>query len=762
MLLCYIAACSIIVACSATQNIPDDDKLYIGIDKIKYSNDSNTPHAIETKEEVDAALACEPNGALFGSSSWRTPFPYGLWIWNAFSQRDSKFSKWMTKTFGKQPVLISWVNPELRSSVAQSVLSNHGYFRGKVEHSIVETKNEKKARIRYDVDFGHLYTIDTVQYVGFSDDAQHLIDSTYSERSIKPGDAFSVSKLDEERQRIASLMRNNGYYYFQPGYASYLADTINSPGKVNLKLQLSDSLPSNALKKWYIGKIDVNLRRSFREQLNDSIKRRRFTIHFNGRRPPVRARVIMKDLKLRSRALYSYEKYVESANKLSSNGLFSMVDFNFTPRDSSETCDTLDLNLSCTLDKPYDFYLEADVRGKTNGYLGPGLTLGMTKRNAFRGGEKLDVNIYGSHEWQLGHNIDGSSTGINSYEIGGAASIEFPRLFIPRIRRFRFVTTPTTIVKGSFNIINRAHYFRRHVISGEFTYNFQPTNTSRHTFSPLILEYDYMNRTTDKFKEILTNSPYLAVAMMDVFIPKMQYTYSYSSPIHYRNPIFWETTISESANIISAIGSICGNDWQKKNKQIFKNPYAQFVKLETDLRKIWSISEHSQLVGHINAGIVYSYGNAETTPYIEQFYVGGANSIRAFNVRAIGPGAYKNPDRHNSYMDQTGDIKFVANLEYRTRLFGNLNGAVFLDAGNIWLLHNDDYRQNGKFEGKNLFDQLAVGTGVGLRYDLDFFVLRLDWGFGLHIPYDTGKTGFYNIPSFRDGQSIHLAIGYPF
>ncbi len=164
----------------------------------------------------------------------------------------------------------------------------------------------------------------------------------------------------------------------------------------------------------------------------------------------------------------------------------------------------------------------------------------------------------------------------------------------------------------------------------------------------------------------------------------------------------------------------------------------------------------------MGAGIIYSFGNATQSPYSEQFYVGGANSIRAFNVRSIGPGTYHSADPKLSFLDQTGDIKLQLNLEYRMRLFGNLNGAVFLDAGNVWTTRKDAYREGSKLKGSQLLDQLALGTGIGLRYDLDFFVVRLDWGIGIHLPYDTGKKGYYNIPKFKDGQSIHLAIGYPF
>ncbi|MBQ4210417.1 MAG: BamA/TamA family outer membrane protein, partial [Prevotella sp.] len=171
------------------------------------------------------------------------------------------------------------------------------------------------------------------------------------------------------------------------------------------------------------------------------------------------------------------------------------------------------------------------------------------------------------------------------------------------------------------------------------------------------------------------------------------------------------------------------------------------------------LSSHTQLVSHLDFGIIWSYGNSSAAPYTEQFYVGGANSIRAFTVRSIGPGSYEPSSKSSSYLDQTGDIKFLANLEYRSRLFGNLYGAIFLDAGNVWAMHYDDSRPNSQFKFKNVLKEMALGTGVGVRYDLDFFVIRLDWGIGLHLPY---KSGFYNLPNFKNGQSIHLAIGYPF
>ena len=754
------AAClALMTACSTTSRVPDDDKLFVGLTKIGYENYEKNDHFTTTQEEVEAALATAPNGALFGSSYYRTPFPYRLWIWNAFSGSHSVIGKWLTKSFGKAPVLMSRVNPALRAKVAQGLLRDRGYFGASVSYKEVAMSNPKKAKIAYTVDVGHLYNIDTLVYTGFPTDAMRLIDSTRTATLVPGGTPFDVSVLDAERNRLSTLFRNNGYYYYQPGYASYLADTLSSPGSASLRLQLADGIPDMARRQWYIGDVDLQIRKQYTDQLTDSFRYRHFSMQYNGRRPPMRARVIMKDVKLRHGQPYSYDNYIQSANKLSATGVFSMVDFKFTPRDTTALNDTIDLTLNCILDKPYDFYVESNVTGKTTGRVGPGLVLGITKRNAFRGGEKLDLNLKGSYEWQTGHRADGTSSKFNSYEYGIDASLELPRLLLPFWQRRRFYNTPSTLIKASSNVLNRSGYFKRHVVSGELTYSLQATATSRHQFSPLIIQYEYMKDCSEAFGEILNANPYLMLSMADQFVPMMRYTYTYSSPSTYRNPIYWQTTFSEAANVLSLGYMAAGKRWDDKGKKMFKNPYAQFLKVESDLRKTWQMGDHAQLVAHLNAGIIWSYGNSESAPYSEQFYVGGANSIRAFNVRSIGPGGYYTSESCLSYMDQTGDIKLLANIEYRPRLFGNLYGALFLDAGNVWALRDDGYRNASKLRFNKLLEQTALGTGIGIRYDLDFFVLRLDWGIGIHLPY---KHGFYNMPSFGDSQSLHFAIGYPF
>ena len=818
MLLGIFMLCS----CSMTKNIPADDQLFTGLKPIEYVDerkDSFPEHLATTKEELEAALATEPNGSLFGSSYYSVPWSWHLWVYNHYSAKKNRFARWMTKTFGKPPVLMSNVNPALRASVARSVLRNNGYFRGSVSYSTITGRNPRKAKIAYSVRLDSLFTLDSVAYTGFPRDIRHLLDSTADERLIAPGAPFSVTALDGERSRIGTLLRNSGYYYYSSGYATYLADTFATADKVDLRLQLASELPEASLKKWYIGNVDIEFRKSFREVLDSTLRRRFMTIHFNGKSSPIRPGVVARNLRLRPHQAYSYAKYTESVSKINATGVFSSVDFQFTPRkqqsgisttDSllSDTvkvptgtvlpADTMDLRLSCTFEKPYDFYFEASAIGRTSGRYGPEARVGITRRNAFRGAEKLDVNLHGAYEWQTSQGSD-----MNSYQYGVDASIEFPRIIAPfydsdRVRRDRegrrrprrYFAPPTTYAKLSSDIIRRPGYYKMHIVSGEWTYRWQTSQRSRHEFSPLTLKYQFMNSHTAKFDSIMTNNLYLNATMEDYFVPKMRYTYIYTKE---RHPLRWEITVEESGNITSLWDVAGGHSFNEKGKTLFKNPYAQFIRVETDITKTWGFGGGRSLVAHLNAGVLRSFGNSDINdaPFSELFYAGGANSIRAFSVRSIGPGSFVGlpGSKQFNYLMQNGDLKFVANLEYRTRLFGDLHGAVFIDAGNVWrwkdmkvgdsdidfdgadftdleksmlLDYMNNWMSGTQLRLSTLGRQIALGTGIGLRYDLGFLVVRADWGLALHAPYDTGSSGYFNINRFRDAHTLHIAIGYPF
>jgi hypothetical protein len=781
--------------CSTTNGIPDGEQLYTGMKGTQYENYQRNDHFTAVKEEMDIVLLTKPNASLLGSGSIRSPFPVGLWIWNAFASDTTAFGHWMTRAFGSTPVLMSYTNPQLHESVGEGTLRKRGYFNGDVNYKLIPQRNPKKMKVQYTVNMGHLWTIDSIHYENFPDEADSILSAGKRSAIIRRGDAFDVAKLEEERQRVTSLFRDNGYYYYEKNNASYFADTTMVHGKVQLRLQMADSLHQQATHKWYIGKVKINLRKQMFEQLAVNRRFRSYEVNYNGSHMPIRFGALMSDISLRPGDLFNAQKYEESLAKINSLGLFSQSSINFTPRDSSVTCDTLDMSVDCTFDKPYDFYVEAYGKGKTSGKYGPEFIVGLTKRNAFRGAELFNVRLHGSYEWQTRNDNDGANSRLNSYEYGAEASLEFPRIVNPfrqpirkriaKMRRMieearqqgkpepvfnrrRFFGTPTTTLKAASSVINRAHYFKRHVVSGELTYHWSTSEKSEFMFTPLSISYEYMTSRTDRFIAMEDTMPYLKTSMADQFIPKASFSYVYTNVASSRNPISWHTTLSEASNILS-LGYLCfGEKWSDKNKMMFKNPYAQFLKVETNFTKLWQMGEKSSFAAHVNAGIAWSYGNSDVIPYTEQFFVGGANSIRAFNARAIGPGRYRSASRIQSYVEETGDMKLQANLEFRPHLFGNLYGALFLDAGNVWTLHEDQanegqtVREGAKFDAKNMFRQMALGTGIGIRYDLGYFMLRLDWGIGLHVPYDTGKSGLYNIDSFKDAQAFHLAIGLPF
>ena len=752
-----------LTSCSTTRRIPEGEQLYTGISSIDYGDCKQDSAFFVMQEELEASIDLPPNGAFLGSSKYRTPLQFRLWIWNAFSGGSNGISKWITKTFGKEPVLISRVKPDVRAKVAETVLHSHGYMHGTVQVEKHVGRNKKKCKLKYIVDPGILFTVDSMEYVGFPTFTDSLLEATKPSAIVGEGKPFSVPALDGERTRLAKLFRNNGFYYYQPGFTTYYADTLSRVGGVHLRLKMMDGLPENVTKRWRFGKLHVDMFRTENDKPVKTMDCGDFTLSYSGKKPKLRPSLISGFMEMHEGDMFSYDKYTETLEHLNNLGLFSMTNFQFVPRDTTSQCDVLDTRLQLVFEKQYDFSAELNYTTKTNGCTGPGIKLGLTKRNAFHGGEKLSFNINGSYEWQTKNRINGSNaSNVNSYEYGYDISLELPGLISPVYNRKHFYKTPSTTVKVSSQVLNRAQFFKMHTVSGELTYKFQTSPTIKHEFSPLIIDYNYLKETTAKFDSISAENPALYISMRNQFVPKLHYNFQYTSDPKLKNPVRLEVSVTEAGNILSAGYAAFGKGWNEKDKEMFKNPYAQFLKIRADFTKTWALGRKSQLVGNLSGGVIYSYGNSTTAPYSEQFYVGGANSIRAFAVRSLGPGSSMVANNKYSYLDQTGDMLLQANLEYRFNMFDNLYGAVFLDAGNVWLLRDKADRPGAKFQFKNIFKEMATGTGIGIRYDMEFLVIRLDWGIGIHVPYETSKSGYYNIPKFSDGQTINFAIGYPF
>ena len=753
-------------SCSTTKNLPEGAVLYTGISKIEIQQPDASEAGRSTVEEVEAALAYPPNNALLGSSSVRVPFPFGLWVYNAFVNKEGKVSRWIFNKLAAKPVLISTVNPDVRVKVARNLLNEYGYFNGATSYALVpDKKDPRKAKIAYQVTMNQPYTIDSILYVRMRNRVDSLLPRLSSERLIRKGDNFNVVRLQEERERIADRLRDNGYYYFRPEYMIYQADTTITPGKVSLRIVPKEGMPRNVLIPWKLGNVDFYLNGYRNEQPTDSIRYKDLTIHYEGKLR-VRPKVLYDRLYFRPGDRYSQTQQERSQTALARLGIFRYSEFQYAPRDTMRRQDTLDLRIHTVYDLPLDGELELNVTAKSNDQIGPGAVFSVTKRNMFGGGETFGVKLRGSYEWQTGNKLDAGGSKINSYELGLSTTLTFPRLLFPTLGKRDLNFPATTTFRIYADQLNRARFFKMLSFGGDASYEFQPSATSHHSVTPFKLAYNLLQHTTAEFDSIADSNKALMKSLQDQFVPSMSYTYTYDdSPITTKRHHVWlQGSITQAGLLMNAAYAIAGKPFDKEGKKLFGNPFAQFIKGTVEARYNYQLGENQRLVGRIMAGAIYSYGNARTAPYNEQFYVGGANSVRAFTIRSIGPGRYYQSSDENkyAYIDRTGDLKFEANLEYRFPIMGDLHGATFLDCGNIWLLREDPDRPGGRLKAGHFFKDLALGAGFGFRYDMDFLVIRFDVGIGLHLPYETGKRGYYNLPRFKDGMGYHFAIGYPF
>lgn len=754
--------CVFFLSCSTTKYLPEGEKLYTGIRQIEtVDNDgSNTAHRAVI--ETEAALSYPPNNSFFGSSSVRTPLPIGLWLYNALVNSKGKTGKWLFDKFASKPVFITTVNPDVRVAVARNVLRENGYFNATSSYQIIPDKKDlRKAGIAYQIQMNNLYTYDSIRYIRTRSQADSLLALHESERLLKRGAPFNVATLEAERQRISSLLRGYGFYYHRPDYIVYQADTMLTAGKVWLRVSRKPGTPSSALIPYRIGNRSVWLYGYNNEPPTDSVRYKDLTIHYENKLR-VRPAVLYDRILLGTGNLYSEKRQQQTQTALSNLAIFRYSDMQFAPEDSSRRNNRLNLRINTVYDLPLDGELELRVTDKSNNLRGPGAIFSLTRRNLFYGGEVFRAQVNGSYEWQTGS----GNKGLNSYEVGASATLTFPFVVLPSFAHRGLAYPSHTNFRLYANALNRARFFRMLSFSGSLAYEFQPAPLHHHSFTPFRLTYNRLLSTTEEFDEIASSNPVLFQSFANQFIPSLNYTYTYDdSSVDKQHHIWWETSLTEAGNLFSGIYALAGEKWDKEAKELFGNPFAQFIKMTAEIRYNHRIDRNNRLVARLMSGVIFSYGNTRIAPFSEQFYVGGANSLRAFTIRTIGPGRFRPVDpKQNkySYIDQTGDLKVEANLEYRFRILGDLYGATFLDCGGIWLIREDPYREGGTFSLRHFANDLALGTGFGLRYDLDFLVLRIDLGIGLHLPYDTGKMGYYNLPRFKDSLGFHLAIGYPF
>ncbi|MBD5235260.1 MAG: BamA/TamA family outer membrane protein [Barnesiella sp.] len=736
--------------CSTTRRVEKGEILYNGLKGVVYEN----PMA----EELPEGLRDDINDAVDvpGNKKTLMVLPLGLWVYNNMGSHDKGLKKWFYNKFAQEPVVVSEIRPEIRTKMIDEILDNNGYFRGTSSYQLVSGKNKRKAKIEYTVNAGKPYLLDSIQLLPDTCCLSHAIDSlARREAYLRPGQRYSTDSLQAVRTRITNSLRNRGYYFFRPEFIEYLADSTMNPGNIALRMTLASNVPPIARQLYRTGNVTMYVFRNAGGGHADTVEMSRGTLI---QMMPSRLRRQLMDecVTFKRGKMFSVRDMDRTQSYLARLGIFNSITISALP-DTLAVDPTIDVAISCTFDMPLETSIEANVSSKSNSYLGPGVTLGLTNRNVFGGGEQLSVNLTGSYEWQTGH---GSSSVFNSYEVGITGALSFPRFIAPKFIPRRKYASNWTRVSLSADLLNRPHYFKMAQFNAAFSYDWMSSRFVNNNLTLFKLTYTNLLHTTSEFDSITAANPAIALSFRSQFIPQMSYTYSYDRTFRKKNTVRYTISLTEAGNVFWSIYELCG---QKGEKRLFKTPFSQFIKGTAQVVYGRQLGGRQSLWTRAAVGAAHAYGNATEVPYTEQFYCGGANSVRAFTVRSIGPGSYRAPSNVvNGYFDQTGTFKFEFNVEYRFPIFGPLYGATFFDSGNVWLLKNDPQRPGGELKGSKFFKELATGTGVGLRLDISMLVIRADLGIGIHAPYDTGKHGYYNMENFRKSMAFHLAIGYPF
>ena len=757
------AFCAALTSCHTTSRLADDEVLYTGVKHLKI----NVPDTVEVPsgvvDNIKSTINVPANNSLY-SPYVRWPMPIGLWIYNHWQDDAKGLKGWIYRKFSEQPVLVSDVRPDLRMKMVEEMLSRNGYFGSSASYELLyNKKNHKKARVDYFVNVAPPKRITELRLLPDSTSQLDSLVNAYARRdnAIRPGEVFCVDSLSIARTRITNRLRNQGYYYFRPEFLTFEADSTISDG-IALRLVYSPDVTEPATRKYRFGNISTLILRNDEKGYPDTIHTKRGDV-VCMRPAKLRHDLIPSCITFKTGDVVKMRQITNTQAYLSRLGIFNSVALDLTPLDSVKS-DTLDARITCRFDKPLTTQLELNLASKSNSYLGPGLSFAVAHRNLFGGAERLTIKADLAYEWQIGKIESGKNrSDFNSYEFGLNAELAFPRLIAPKFLKAVRRELSWTRVNLGGDIMNRPHFFKMVQINTGFDYEWMASRYSKNQFSPIDISYNKLLSTTPQFDQTMEENKAIALSFRDQFIAKMAYTYTYDRTFgprrEARRRLMLQTSIVEGGNVLSGIWAATGAG---SDKRLFGLPFSQFMKAQVQTVYSHRIGNtDNRLVGRLFIGAAHAYGNSKEVPYTEMFYVGGANSLRAFAVRSIGPGSYHSVSSGSGYYDQTGTFRFEANLEWRFPIISMIKGALFVDAGNIWLLSDDPQRPGAKLSS-DFFRDLALCSGVGLRFDMGMIVIRGDLGVGLHLPYQTSKTGYYNMESFRKSLAFNLAIGYPF
>jgi len=753
--------CLLLISCSVTKHLPAGAKLYSGAQVKLISTEK-----VNKKEVKAAALASvrpKPNSSFFGMHPQ-------LWLYmSAGENPKSKFKKWLQKT-GEAPVLMTNTNPGVTSAAIDAKLFNMGIFNSHTEFKIIEKTHT--ASIIYTSHIHKPYKIKEITYDISDDSLSHLILSDKNNALINAEQDYSLDKLKAERMRIDAMLKNNGYFYFNPDYLLFKADTSAVNHTISFKVTLKDSIPDNALTAYHIRNVFIDQNYSLRDAVRDSTKDTLMFQNsiFRGKESDmfIHPNVILRSVYLRKGELYSRENHTITLNRLMSMGNFKFVQVKFSESDTTAV-GYFDANILLTPMPIHNFQAELDLVTKSNNYTGPRMNLSVSNRNAFKGAELLKLTAGGSFEAQL----SGASKNSFSYAFNPQVELTFPKFLVPfKITPSNSIYIPKTNFALSYNFLKRVGYFNMNTL--QFTYGFKWKNSFRveHEFNPVNISYTSVTNKSSVFTALLDSNTFLKKSYEEQFIVGANYAFTYNEQsvqgkqLQYYFHFFAET----AGNVFSLAEFIAGQKPTANNpSKIIGSVYSQYAKFSVDNRVYLNFSKDEKLVFRLFAGVADAYGNSSVLPYNKQFFSGGPNSVRAFQINSLGPGTYLQATNTNDFLQLGGDIKLEMNTEYRFGIYKFLKGALFVDAGNVWLQKSNSSTQGTPFAFSTFINELAVGGGFGLRADVSFFVLRFDLAMPFRKPWlPDNHRWVINEINFGSGNwrgnnlILNIAIGYPF
>ena len=755
--LTVIAALS--CGCSNTRFLAEDQLLYTGIRKVEIIKEQNQKNTTPVKPYVLSTTSQKPNNSLFGK---RVLLPVGLWVYNYTDVDNSKkFKKWIFKTFSKPPVLISDINPDLRAQKIENDLFDLGYFDTKAWARVdTSSRNSKKARISYHVQISSPYRYNRIEYDSARESIDTLVTTNNFNKLIAPGDQFNLEKLILARTGLSRQIQNRGFFFFNPDHIGLIADTALGNKQLNLLIRRQEGLPKVILSTYRIDSLQVHITGS-----SDSAVFKMDTTLFDGMTivssgDHLKPGVVRDAVFFRTGELYTYDTYQNTITRLNNLGVFSYVRISYELPDQDSMQQLLEVKIDLVMADPVSLELETDLVAKSTGFAGPAVSAGISHGNSFKGAEKINFAIKGGIEWQWGQKQE-SQLGTFSYELGANLGFTFPKIILPgKKTEIKKILKQQTSINQDFNILNRTAYYTMFSALTKYNYSWGKTREVLHSYSPVYFNTVSLLATTPAFDSVVNENIYIRRSFEEQFILGTKYEFSYDNT-HKNQPgnIYLQVGLSSAGNLIDLFAGL-RNDASGRPYEVFNNVYSQHVKVTTDLRYYLN-GYNKTLAMRLYSGIGIPYANSTVLPYVEQFFSGGGYSVRGFLARTIGPGSFH--DTESSFIDQSGDLKLEGNLEYRFEISSIIKGAVFVETGNIWLINEDENRPGSQFNFNTFYRQLAVGAGVGLRFDFNFFVLRTDLGFPLRTPYiEDDSNWLIGNQNILSRGLFYLAIGYPF